>query len=71
MDGLAGKARDRADVGLTLGLEYATPLSKLRTVRKIERVSPLSINEQVGLFKKMSPYRNTCSMGYNNLNYPT
>ena len=25
MDGLAGKARDRANVRLTLGLEYATP----------------------------------------------
>ena len=38
MDGLAGKARDRANVGGTWAIRRDT-LSKLRTVRKIERVS--------------------------------
>ena len=38
MDGLAGKARDRANVGGTWARRRDT-LSKLRTVRNIERVS--------------------------------
>lgn len=38
MVGLDAKARDKANVGLTLGGKGDT-LSKLRTARKIERVS--------------------------------
>ena len=38
MVGLDAKARDKANVGLMLGGKGDT-LSKLRTVRKIERVS--------------------------------
>ena len=38
MDGLAGKARDRANVGGTWARRGDT-LSKLRTVRKIKKVS--------------------------------
>lgn len=41
MDGLAGKARDRANEGLTLGGKGDT-LSKCRTVRKIEFESLLA-----------------------------